>query len=122
MLKDNGGEVKAVHPMLKSVDVQVFNNGVKRYPLKKGVQVYSDNKAKIAAVADELKGLSCVQFSDNGQRENGTVLRFKAQKPVKVVVGYFNTNSYSVLEPPTLETRITSYNVCYTKLLRNNSN
>ncbi|PTN09552.1 hypothetical protein [Mangrovibacterium marinum] len=104
MLKDNGGQMKADHPILKSVDVQVLNKGVKRYPLKEGVPVYSDNKAKIAAVADELKGLSGVQFSDNEQRAEGTSLKFKSDKPVKVVVGYFNTNSYTILEPPTLET------------------
>ncbi|WP_372772589.1 hypothetical protein [Mangrovibacterium sp.] len=104
MLKDNGGQMSSVHPKLKSVEVHVLNAEGKRYSLKEGVQVYSDNKAKIAAVSDELKNLSGVQFSDDAQRENGTVLRFKTDKPVKVVVGYFNTNSYSVLEPPTLET------------------
>jgi hypothetical protein len=31
-------------------------------------------------------------------------LKFKNNKPVKVLVGYFNTNSYSILNPPTLET------------------
>ena len=104
MLKDNGGQVKSDYPSLKPASVQLLNAGVKRYSLDEGVQVYSDNEATIAAVAGELKGLSGVRFSDDVQRKNGTVLRFKADKPVKVVVGYFNSNSYSVLEPPTLET------------------
>jgi hypothetical protein len=51
-----------------------------------------------------LQKLSGVVFSDKEQQEKGTVLKFKCDKPVNVLVGYFNTNSYSALSPPTLET------------------
>jgi hypothetical protein len=84
--------------------VTVLNDGAKRYKLKKGNQVYSDNKSVIENVAPELQKLSGVQFSDEGQQKEGTTLKFKCDQPVKVLVGYFNTNSYSVLAPPTLET------------------
>ena len=104
MLKANGGEHKKNFPVLKAVDVKILSPKVERFSLSEGAQVYSDNKAKIAAVAEELHDLRGLRLSDNQQREEGTVLRFHAEKPVKLVVGYFNTNSYSVLEPPTLET------------------
>ncbi len=104
-LKANGGakiseELKVYDP----VSVKILNKGVKRYPLAKGQQVYSDNKTVINGVCDELQKLSGVQFSDKQQQEKGTVLKFESKKPVKVLVGYFNTNSYTILEPPTLET------------------
>jgi hypothetical protein len=104
LLKRNSGqsvtEVKAFEP----VAVTVLNEGAKRFSLKKGAAVYSDNKAVIEAVAPELQKLSGVVFSDKDQQEKGTLLKFKNDQPVKVLVGYFNTNSYSVLNPPTLET------------------
>lgn len=99
------GEVVKIDKMLEPVKVTILNKGVKRFPLKKGEQVYSDNKrSKIEGVAEELKNLSGVQFSDREQGNEGTTLKFKSEKPVKVLVGYFNTNSYSTLRPPTLET------------------
>lgn len=104
MLKSNGGQVTHDYKALEPVAVKVLNKGVTRYNLKEGVQVYSDNKAQIGAVAPELLKLSGVQFSDKQQRAEGTTLKFKADRQVKVVVGYFNTNSYTILEPPTLET------------------
>lgn len=103
--KGNNQEVKKKAAVLEPAKVTVLNEGVKRYPLKKGRMVYSDNKrSTIEGVPEELQKLSGVQFSDREQGKEGTVLKFKTDKPVKVLVGYFNTNSYSVLRPPTLET------------------
>ncbi len=104
MLKENGEHTKSDYPVLQPVDVKIINSGLERYPLKTGVQVYNDNKAKIVAAAPDLQQLSGVRFSDAEQQVKGTSLKFKADKPVKVVVGYFNTNSYTILNPPTLET------------------
>ncbi len=89
---------------LEPVKVEVLNPNARRYSLKEGAVVYSDNSAKIKAITTELSLLQGVMFSDKEQQENGTVLRFKSDTRVKVVVGYFNTNSYTVLAPPTLET------------------
>jgi hypothetical protein len=105
MLKTKGSAVEMQQrKVFEPAQVTILNPGAKRYSMKPGRQVYSDNKAVIEAVAEELQKLSGVQLSDKKQQEEGTVLKFKSDKPVKVLVGYFNTNSYSVLEPPTLET------------------
>ncbi|UKM64296.2 glycoside hydrolase family 20 zincin-like fold domain-containing protein [Flavobacteriaceae bacterium GSB9] len=106
MLKSekNGDKNNKEFKVFEPVEVTILNKDVKRFPLKKGQSVYNDNDAKIEEVADELKNLSGVQFSDKTQQEKGTVLHFETERPVKVLVGYFNTNSYTVLEPPTLET------------------
>jgi hypothetical protein len=86
------------------VTVKLLNKDLKRFQLKKGEKVYTENKAIIEEFAPELQKLSGVIFSDKAQQDEGTVLKFKNDKPVKVLVGYFNSNSYSVLNPPTLET------------------
>lgn len=98
------GTFKKEAMVYEPVPVTILNPRAKRFPLKKGVQVYADQKAVLEDVAPELQALSGVQFSDEKQQEEGTVLKFRCDRPVKVLVGYFNTNSYSVLAPPTLET------------------
>lgn len=106
MLKSKGdknGFMKK-NKVFEPVDVTILNKEVKRFPLEKGQQVYNDNKARIEGVAGELQKLSGVRFSEEEQEKNGTVLKFKTNKPVKILAGYFNTNSYSALRPPTLET------------------
>jgi hypothetical protein len=104
MLKSESGQVSMNFEAYKPAEVTVLNKDTKRYSLTKGQQVYTDNSAKIKEVAPELENLSGVRFSDEEQQDKGTVLRFKTEEPVKVLVGYFNTNSYSTLKPPTLET------------------
>jgi len=104
MLKASNGKVKAESHAFEPVSVSILNKDVTRFQYKKGSSVYSDNKSVIDDFSPELQKLSGVVFSDKEQQEKGTVLKFKSDKPVKVLVGYFNTNSYSVLNPPTLET------------------
>ena len=103
-LKVKGGTVENKANILEPAAVTVLNPGVTRFELKKGAQVYTDHPAVIEEVAPELQKLSGVRFGDEEQQQGGTVLKFRCDKPVKVLVGYFNTNSYSVLAPPTLET------------------
>jgi tetratricopeptide (TPR) repeat protein len=106
MLEEKGDvdEVAKKQDVLEALEVTVLNKDITRYPLTQGVEVYSDNPAKILKVADELKKLSGVRISDKQQQKEGTILKFKSGQPVKVLVGYFNANSYTVLQPPTLET------------------
>ncbi|MEP0368012.1 MAG: glycoside hydrolase family 20 zincin-like fold domain-containing protein [Cyclobacteriaceae bacterium] len=104
-LKSNNdaGQAMKSNKVFAAADVTILNKGAAMYPLKKGQKVYTDNKAEIIEVAPDLRRLSGVRFSDEQQQKEGTVLRFKTDKPVKILVGYFNTNSYTALRPPTLE-------------------
>lgn len=106
MLKSKGDSdsVKKKRKILKPIDITILNDRVEWFPLKKGQLVYNDKKARIEGVAEQLQNLSGIRFSARDQEKNGTVLSFKTDKPVKILVGYFNSNSYSVLKPPTLET------------------
>ncbi len=104
MLKANNGKAQALVQAFEPVPVTILNKEAKRFTYKKGTAVYNDNKSVIEDFSPELQKLSGVVFSDKEQQEKGTVLKFKCDKPVNVLVGYFNTNSYSALSPPTLET------------------
>lgn len=104
MLKiSNGENLTKVEPY-NAVDVEIHNANVKRYRLMKGGMVNTDKNYTIEDVAPELQNLSGVMFAEDEQRGVGTTLRFSCKKPVKVVVGYFNGNSLTILPPPTLET------------------
>jgi len=109
-LKSTGSSSVAKVPVLQPAKVKVLNDGVKRYALKPGQKAYYDQNTVIEEIAGELKNLEGVQFSDRKQQDDGTVLRFENDEPVKVVVGYFNTNSYTALPPPTLETNAAANN------------
>jgi hypothetical protein len=86
------------------VKVNILSKGFESLPLQKGQLVYIDKEFKIEAVAEELKDLTGIRLNNRQQQENGTFLRFSNETPVKVLVGYFNGNSYSISPPPTLET------------------
>jgi hypothetical protein len=90
--------------ILNPVDVIIFSKDVKIIPLQPGQNLYSDRPSEIENVTPGLQRLKALQFSEKAQLEEGTVLKFKSDKRVKVLVGYFNTNSNSVVQPPTLET------------------
>ena len=104
MLKSNEGVVSSELEVIEPADVKILNKDIKRFPLKAGEKVYADNRALIEEVAPELQKMSGLLLSDRDQQRNGTVLKFKNEQPIKILVGYFNTNSYSILNPPTLET------------------
>ncbi len=104
MLKANNGKAQVQVQAFEPVPVILLNKDAKRFTYKKGTAVYNDNKSVIEDFTPQLQKLSGVVFSDKEQQEKGTVLKFRCDQPVKVLVGYFNTNSYSILNPPTLET------------------
>jgi hypothetical protein len=102
--KGNSSEIRKKNEVFLPAKVEILNNEIKTIPLQKGQMIYSDKDFKIEKVAEELQNLSALQLNNNHQQEQGTVLRFENAKPVKVLVGYFNGNSNSILTPPTLET------------------
>ncbi len=105
MLKQADGiSGEKVYHVLEPVPVDVLNPDVTFYPVQKGSRIYADQDYVIEEFATELRKLKGVQFFDRIQQEEGTILKFKNKQPVKILVGYFNTNSYTVLRPPTLET------------------
>ncbi|HLW08362.1 MAG TPA: hypothetical protein VKY45_12460 [Marinilabiliaceae bacterium] len=102
-LKSSGSYEKAFKE-LKPASVEITNPRMQFFSFQKGQSIYTDNKVVIEEYAPELKNLKGLKLSDKTQREKGTTLHFKNDKPIKILVGYFNTNSYTVVQPPTLET------------------
>ncbi|WP_374163384.1 hypothetical protein [Arcticibacter sp. MXS-1] len=73
------------------------------FTVQRGAQVFNDTTAAITAWAKELVGLKGVRLDMQQQRLKGTSLRFSANKPVKVLVGFFNTKAAGFLGAPDLE-------------------
>jgi hypothetical protein len=96
----NKKEYKALQPV--KVEILSHKQGLK--PLKEDQAVYLDKDFTFTEVSDELKMLKYLPLSFKNQKEDGTVIQFKCDAPVKVVTGYFNGQSFSILSPPTLET------------------
>jgi hypothetical protein len=106
MLKSNGNvdKISKTSEAFIPAKVRILSKGYEAMPLQPGQMVYNDKDFRIEAVAGELKNLSGLKMNNKLQQEHGTFLQFQNEKPVKVLVGYFNGNSYSILPPPTLET------------------
>lgn len=85
-------------------DVSLLSDNKGTYNLKKGTKVYGIPESEILEIAPELQNLKGISFVADNQNENGTYLKFKNDKPVKLVVGYFNTDQKRFLFPPSLET------------------
>jgi hypothetical protein len=73
------------------------------YFLAAGQAVFADTTARITAFAPELAGLQGLKFSKAAQQAQGTEIRFKTDKPVRLLVGFFNQKSPRFLPIPTLE-------------------
>ncbi len=70
----------------------------------KGQSVFADTTQKITDFAPELKGLKGFKFSRVQQSAAGTSFIFTSSKPVKVLVGFFNSKEKTFLAEPNLET------------------
>ncbi|MFD2036976.1 hypothetical protein ACFSKL_19385 [Belliella marina] len=72
--------------------------------INSGQNLSRNEKMVVSRVADELKDFEAFVLDPAQQKEHGTSLKFQTEKPVKLVVGYFNTDSKGFLSPPKLET------------------
>ncbi len=104
----NEPEVKQGGEPLQPCAVQLLNTQTAIYPIEKGQTVFTDEAFTIQQTADELKNMKGLKLSMKEQIEEGTDLHFKTDKPVKVLVGYFDTGEETYLSPPDLETDATA--------------
>jgi hypothetical protein len=88
----------------QTTDVTLLSDSEGNYTVGKGTKVYGIPESEITEIAPELKNLKGISFLADSQNTNGTTLKFKNEKPVKLVVGYFNTDQKRFLFPPSLET------------------
>lgn len=95
---------KILEPALISLN----DKSLKMYTLQKGQKLYIDNEAVISDVAVELQKLNAIQLNSAAQLEKQTIIKFKNDKPVKVLVGYFQSKEKEFLAPANLETDASS--------------
>jgi len=74
------------------------------YSIETGKEVFSDTATYIKDFAEELKQLNGIKLSKSKQIAVGTTVKFSSAKPVKVLVGYFNSPDGRFLQEPQLET------------------
>jgi len=83
----SGASIKERKPFLQ-VDVKLNHSTV---ALNEGALIFGDTSIHIKQLAAELKGLKALQFSYKQQVQQSTEITFTADKPVKILVGYFKT-------------------------------
>ncbi|SDK99016.1 hypothetical protein SAMN05421823_10482 [Catalinimonas alkaloidigena] len=89
---------------LSPVKVQLLSSDGALYPLQAGQSLFQDEAVPIQQVAPALQALQGVRWSRSTQQKQGTTLRFKTTRPMRVLVGYFDTNDKAFVHPPDLET------------------
>ena len=109
-LKNNPDGKEPEYPVLQTASIEVLSKIEGRFSLKPGEKVYADQNYQILEVAPELSRLTGFRLLDKQQQEAGTRFRFRTPDSIQLVLGYFNTNSYTVLQPPTLETDASANN------------
>jgi hypothetical protein len=102
-LKNNrsGGITQSVRLANAEVTIDGMN---KFYVVDSSAKLFSDTTLSILFYAKELKGLEGVRLSFQQQMKKGTTISFQSSKPVKVLVGFFNSKDSSFLKAPELET------------------
>lgn len=90
--------------VLKNADVTLLTPAESYYSIEPGKELFSDTATYIKDFAEELKALNGLKLSKSKQIEAGTTLKFTNAKPVKVLVGYFDSKDLRFLQPPQLET------------------
>ncbi|WP_437919094.1 alpha-d-galacturonidase [Sphingobacterium sp. LRF_L2] len=71
--------------------------------LKKGAKLYKDQELVVTHLPETLEGLQAVQVNSERQKIEGTSLQFNSNQPVKVLVGYFNSEDKVFAPKPVLE-------------------
>src|SRR5699024_8973441 len=80
-----------------------FEGEVELVPLKKGAKIYADQDLVVTHYDERLEGVSAIKINSQDQKINGTTLKFSASKPVKFLVGYFNSEDKVFAPKPVLE-------------------
>jgi hypothetical protein len=103
-LKNNTSAKAKQTIILKNAEVNVTNGINTFYVVDSTTKLFTDTALSIMFYANELKGLKGIPFSFKQQLKQGTTISFQSAKPVKVLVGFFNSKDSSFLKAPELET------------------
>ena len=88
----------------KPAEITFSDKALQFYPLEKGQKIFTDRSTTITELPDVLRALKGIQLTSENQKNNQTIIQFKNEKPVKILVGYFQSKDKGFLMPPNLET------------------
>ncbi len=88
---------------LTPVQVQLLSKSKGNFDVKIGASPFSEKQYKIEGFAEELKNLQGIKYSFKDLDDKDTEVKFIAEKPVKLVIGFFQSDKTEFLSPPTLE-------------------
>lgn len=106
-LKKDAGTIAAATAPFTDAAVQANAAFIR---LDDNTKLFTDTGFVIKKLAEELRGLKAVSLSFKQIQQQGTVINFSSNKPVKVLVGYFKTQRAAFttdtifLKAPELET------------------
>jgi hypothetical protein len=103
-LKQHRGEPTVEkNPPLNPVSVTWLSKTEGTYSFPKAESVYSDTTLTTNVYDEVLKNLQGIRLSQKEQIAKGTTLKFTAEKPVKLLVGFFKEKGKNYSPEPTLE-------------------
>lgn len=83
---------------------KLLTPGVETYEVKKGVKVFTDLDYALNDIVPQLVGLTGMRFSHGKAKKGGVIkIDFEVAEPVKVLVGYFDSEAKEWLQVPMLE-------------------
>jgi hypothetical protein len=90
--------------VLKNAQVTLLTQPATFYTIETGKDIFTDTSTYIKDYAEELTQLNGLKLSKSKQVAEGTTIEFSSSKPVKVLVGYFDSREKNFLQEPQLET------------------
>jgi len=102
-LKNNKKGLAVKKVAYKNAEVKILDGGEGWYTVAAGEKAFTDTALVIKDAAIEIKGLKGVKLSQ-AKALTGTSIKFSSNKPVKLLVGYFNKKEAGFARAPELET------------------
>ncbi|HEX3628750.1 MAG TPA: hypothetical protein VH280_25345 [Verrucomicrobiae bacterium] len=84
---------------------KLISTNAEIYKVAVGAKVFSDRDFEIEKLAPQLNGLTGIRFSHEAAKKGRyKPVEIEVSEPVRVLVGYFDSNQKAWLQPPQLET------------------
>jgi hypothetical protein len=97
------------HAPLTPASFTLLTKSAETYTVQVGNTVFTDAPFTLTTIAPELQGLTGIRFSHEAARAGRQEpIEFSCVTPVRVLIGYFQSNAAGWLKPPTLETDATA--------------
>jgi len=89
---------------LQNAVVELADKNIQWYSIATGNFLFADTATYIKDFAEELSNLNALKLPMFQQQKMGTNIEFTNNKPIKVLVAYFNSKDKRYLQPSQLET------------------